>query len=70
MNNKVRDKNLDMPGPGEYSSNVFPSNQAFIQHVIGSDGRKDMSVRNAHLYPGPGSYDPFYDISYEGPAVS
>jgi len=26
MNNKVRDKNLDMPGPGEYSSNVFPSN--------------------------------------------
>jgi hypothetical protein len=29
-----------------------------------------MSVRNAHLYPGPGSYEPFYDISYDGPAVS
>lgn len=70
MNTKTRDKNLDMPGPGEYDMNVYPSNQANIQHVLGSDYRKDMSVPNSHLYPGPGSYDPFYDISYEGPAVS
>lgn len=70
MNTKTRDKNLDMPGPGEYDMNVYPSNQANIQHVLGSDYRKDMSVPNGHLYPGPGSYDPFYDISYEGPAVS
>ena len=25
MNNKTRDKNLDMPGPGEYDMNVYPS---------------------------------------------
>ena len=26
MNSKTRDKNLDMPGPGEYDMNVYPSN--------------------------------------------
>lgn len=69
MNSKTRDRNLDMPGPGEYDMNVYPSNQANIQHVLGSDYRKDMSVPNAHLYPGPGSYEPFMDIA-EGAAVS
>lgn len=69
MNSKTRDRNLDMPGPGEYDMNVYPSNQANIQHVLGSDYRKDMSVPNAHLYPGPGSYEPFMDIA-EGAAIS
>jgi len=69
MNSKTRDRNLDMPGPGEYDMNVYPSNQANIQHVLGSDYRKDMSVPNAHLYPGPGSYEPHMDIA-EGAAIS
>ena len=58
-----------MPGPGEYDMNMAPSNQANIQHVLGSDYRKDMSVPNAHLYPGPGSYENYVDIN-EGPCVS
>jgi len=32
MNTKARDRNLDMPGPGEYDMNVYPSNQANICH--------------------------------------
>jgi hypothetical protein len=56
MNIKERDRNGDMPGPGEYDMNMLPSNQPNIQHVLGSDYRKDMSIPNAHMYPGPGSY--------------
>jgi len=69
MNTKSRDRNLDMPGPGEYDMNVYPSNQSNIAHWIGSDYRKDMSIPKAEHYPGPQSYYPNTE-EYTGPAIS
>ena len=69
MNTKTRAKNLDMPGPGEYEVDQYPMNQANIAYWIGTDVRRDLSVPNAYIYPGPGSYEAS-DTMVKQPAVS
>jgi hypothetical protein len=53
----VRNKNIDMPGPGEYDTDVLPMNQANVSYWIGTDVRRDLAVPYSHMYPGPGNYD-------------
>ena len=50
-------KNLDMPGPGEYETDVIPMHQSNVAHVIGTSVRSDLGVGKAHLFPGPGEYE-------------
>ena len=50
-------KNLDMPGPGEYETDVIPLHHQNVAHVIGTSVRSDLGVGKAHLYPGPGEYE-------------
>lgn len=69
INTKVRAKNLDMPGPGEYEVDVYPSNQKNISYWIGTDDRKDLAPKNSEKYPGPGFYEAT-DIYAKPPAVS
>lgn len=64
----VRDKNVDMPGPGEYETDQYPMNQANIAYWIGTDVRRDLAVPYSHLYPGPGNYDG--DDGKKQPSVS
>lgn len=52
-------KNIDMPGPGEYETDVIPMHHPVIAHVVGTSIRSDLGVGKAHLYPGPGEYDTF-----------
>ena len=49
-------KNLDMPGPGEYETDVVPLHHSNLAHVIGTSVRSDLGIGKAHLAPGPGSY--------------
>ena len=60
-------KNLDMPGPGEYETDVIPLHHQSVAHVIGTSVRSDLGVGKAHLFPGPGEYDTRGKI--EGPEV-
>lgn len=46
-----------MPGPGTYETDVIPQNQQNIEYWMGTDVRKPLSVRNSHMYPGPGSHE-------------
>lgn len=50
-------KNFDMPGPGEYETDVAPINNTNVAHVIGTSLRSDLGVGKAHLLPGPGEYE-------------
>ena len=50
-------KNLDMPGPGEYETDVAPMHHQNVAHVIGTSVRSDLGVGKAHLFPGPGEYE-------------
>ena len=59
-------KNMDMPGPGEYETDVAPMHHSNPQHVIGTGFRGDLGVGKAHLYPGPGEYDTRTRIEEEG----
>jgi hypothetical protein len=54
---QVKPSGIDVPGPGTYETDTYPMNQQNIAYWIGTDVRRDMSVRNAHMYPGPGHYD-------------
>ena len=47
-----------MPGPGEYETDVVPLHHSNVAHIIGTSGRSDLGVGKAHLFPGPGQYDP------------
>jgi hypothetical protein len=50
-------KNFDMPGPGEYETDVAPLNNQNVAHVIGTSLRSDLGVGKSHLFPGPGEYE-------------
>ena len=58
-------KNLDMPGPGEYETDIIPLHHQSVAHVIGTSVRSDLGVGKAHLFPGPGEYETRTKI--EGP---
>ncbi len=60
-------KNFDMPGPGEYETDVPPLNNPNVAHVIGTSLRSDLGVGKAHLFPGPGEYETRTKI--DGPLV-
>ncbi len=60
-------KNLDMPGPGEYETDVLPLHHSNLAHVIGTSVRSDLGVGKAHMQPGPGEYD--HQETNEGPRV-
>lgn len=62
-------KNLDMPGPGEYETDVIPLHHTNIAHVVGTSQRGDLGVGKAHLFPGPGEYETRGVIEKEGPKV-
>ena len=46
-------KNLDMPGPGEYETDVIPVHHSNVAHFIGTSVRSDLGVGKAYMYPGP-----------------
>lgn len=50
-------KNIDMPGPGEYETDVAPMHHASLAPMIGSSVRSDLGVGKSHLFPGPGEYE-------------
>jgi len=50
-------KNLDMPGPGEYETDVIPIHHSNVAHFIGTSVRSDLGVGKAYMYPGPGEYE-------------
>jgi hypothetical protein len=60
-------KNLDMPGPGEYETDVIPQHHSNPAHVIGTSIRSDLGVGKAHLAPGPGEYE--NRMKNDGPKV-
>jgi hypothetical protein len=60
-------KNFDMPGPGEYETDVAPLNNTNVAHVVGTSLRSDLGVGKAHLFPGPGEYETRTRI--DGPAI-
>ena len=57
-NNNKNNKNLDMPGPGEYETDTVPLHHQNLAHVIGTSLRSDLGIGKAHLFPGPGEYQP------------
>jgi len=60
-------KNFDMPGPGEYETDVAPLSNINVAHVVGTSLRGDLGVGKAHLFPGPGEYETRGAIN--GPAI-
>ena len=58
MKFNTRAKNLDMPGPGEYETDVIPMAHSSPAYWIGTDVRKDLGVPYAYMYPGPDHYYP------------
>lgn len=50
-------KNMDMPGPGEYETDVIPIHHSNVAHFIGTSVRSDLGVGKAYMYPGPGEYE-------------
>lgn len=63
-----RAKNLDMPGPGEYETDIIPMNNSVPAYWIGTDVRKDLGVPYAYMYPGPDHYYP--DEPIQGNQIS
>jgi len=57
INLPVKTRNMDVPGPGTYETDSIPMNQQKLAYWIGTDVRKPLSVRNAHMYPGPGEHE-------------
>ena len=49
--------NIDMPGPGEYETDVIPIHHSNVAHYIGTSVRSDLGVGKAYMYPGPGEYE-------------
>ena len=45
----ISNKNLDMPGPGEYETDVIPKHHTNLAHVIGTSFRGDLGVGKSHL---------------------
>lgn len=68
MKFNTRAKNLDMPGPGEYETDVVPMNMKNPAYWIGTDPRKDLGVPYAYMYPGPDAYYP-KDLN-KGPSIT
>jgi len=68
MKFNTRAKNLDMPGPGEYETDVVPMNMKNPAYWIGTDPRKDLGVPYAYMYPGPDHYYP--SELNKGPSIS
>lgn len=50
-------KNMDMPGPGEYETDVIPVHHSNVAYFIGTGVRSDLGVGKAYMYPGPGEYE-------------
>ena len=50
-------KNMDMPGPGEYETDVIPIHHSNVAHLVGTSVRSDLGVGKAYMYPGPGEYE-------------
>ena len=55
--NGLQSKNMDLPGPGEYETDVIPIHHSNIAHFIGTSVRSDLGVGKAYMYPGPGDYE-------------
>jgi hypothetical protein len=47
-------QSLDVPGPGSYEIDVYPSNQKNIGFCFGLGTRRELGVPNAQEMPGPG----------------
>ena len=63
-------KNLDMPGPGEYETDVLPIHHSNIAQFIGTSVRSDLGVGKAYMFPGPGEYEANYNsITEKSPSV-
>ena len=60
-------KNFDMPGPGEYETDVAPINNQNLNHIIGTSLRSDLGVGRTYMFPGPGEYETRSKV--EGPHV-
>jgi hypothetical protein len=58
-------KNLDMPGPGEYETDVIPIHHSNVAHFIGTSVRSDLGVGKAYMYPGPGEYEAQIDAQMD-----
>ena len=54
----MRAKNLDVPGVGDSNVDQAPMwMKRSVAYWIGTDERRDLAVKNSHLYPGPGDYE-------------
>ena len=62
-------KNMDMPGPGEYETDVIPIHHSNIAHFIGTSVRSDLGVGKAYKYPGPADYEAQIDSQMD-PRIS
>jgi len=58
-------KNMDMPGPGEYETDVIPIHHSNVAHYIGTSVRSDLGVGKAYMYPGPGEYEAQIDAQMD-----
>lgn len=58
-------KNMDMPGPGEYETDVIPIHHSNVAYFIGTGVRSDLGVGKAYMYPGPGEYNQDVDPKME-----
>lgn len=58
-------KNLDMPGAGEYETDVIPIHHSNVAHFIGTSVRSDLGVGKAYMYPGPGEYEAQIDSTMD-----
>ena len=58
-------KNMDMPGPGEYGTDVIPIHHSNVAHFIGTSVRSDLGVGKAYMYPGPGEYEAQVDAQMD-----
>lgn len=66
MKYEMKSGNFDVPGPGTYETDMYPTNQKNISYWIGTDVRKDLG--SSTDYPGPGHY---HTIELDrGPSVS
>ena len=57
----------DVPGPGEYETDMRPNAMGNQMHVFGTGKRSDLGVGKAYLQPGPGQYD--IRTKHDGPKV-
>jgi hypothetical protein len=49
--------NMDLPGPGEYETDVIPIHHTNVATFIGTSVRSDLGVGKSYKYPGPGEYE-------------